>query len=69
MRPETHDAGDPFVAVESEKRAREIADFRQEKQRSSKMARQQAARANKYRWLETVTKDWIHGCHRVTMGD
>ena len=27
------DAGDPFVAVESEKRAREIADFRQEKMR------------------------------------
>ena len=29
----TPDAGDPMVAVESEKRAREVADFRQEKMR------------------------------------
>jgi translation initiation factor IF-2 len=40
----TPDAGDLFAAVESEKRAREIADFRQEKTRSSKMQRQQAAK-------------------------
>jgi translation initiation factor IF-2 len=40
----TPDAGDNFVAVESEKRAREIADFRQEKMRSGRIARQQAAK-------------------------
>lgn len=40
----TPDAGDQFAAVESEKRAREIADFRQEKSRDTKLARQQAAK-------------------------
>ena len=49
----TPDAGDSFVAVESEKRAREIADFRQEKQRSSKLARQQAAKLDSM--FETMT--------------
>ncbi|MCB1688267.1 MAG: translation initiation factor IF-2 [Halioglobus sp.] len=37
-------AGDIFAVVESEKRAREVADFRQEKTRSMKMQRQQAAK-------------------------
>lgn len=37
-------AGDLFAVVESEKRAREVADFRQEKSRSKKMQRQQAAK-------------------------
>jgi translation initiation factor IF-2 len=40
----TPDAGDMFAAVESEKAAREIADFRQEKTRSSKLQRQQASK-------------------------
>ena len=40
----TPDAGDSFVVVESEKRAREIADFRAEKLRSNRLARQQAAK-------------------------
>ena len=40
----TPDAGDQFAVVESEKRAREIADFRQEKMRSSRLQRQQAAK-------------------------
>jgi translation initiation factor IF-2 len=40
----TPDAGDQFAAVESEKRARELADFRQEKSRDSKLKRQQAAK-------------------------
>jgi len=40
----TPDAGDQVAVVESEKRAREIADFRQEKLRSSRLARQQAAK-------------------------
>jgi translation initiation factor IF-2 len=37
-------AGDIFAVVESERRAREVADFRQEKTRSKKMQRQQAAK-------------------------
>ncbi len=40
----TPDAGDQFAAVESEKRAREVADFRQKKTRESKLQRQQAAK-------------------------
>ena len=40
----TPDAGDLFVVVESEKRAREIADFRAEKLRTNRLARQQAAK-------------------------
>jgi len=38
------DAGDQFAVVESEKQARELALFRQEKTRSSRLARQQAAK-------------------------
>ncbi|NQX87028.1 MAG: translation initiation factor IF-2 [Halioglobus sp.] len=37
-------AGDIFAVVESEKRAREVADFRQEKMRDTKLQRQQAAK-------------------------
>jgi len=37
-------AGDMFAVVENEKRAREVADFRQEKTRSKKLQRQQAAK-------------------------
>ena len=40
----TPEAGDQFAAVESEKHAREVADFRQEKSRSNKMQRQQASK-------------------------
>jgi translation initiation factor IF-2 len=40
----TPDAGDLFATVESEKAAREVADFRQEKTRASKMQRQQASK-------------------------
>ncbi len=40
----TPDAGDQFAVVESEKRAREIADFRHTKSRDSKLQRQQAAK-------------------------
>jgi translation initiation factor IF-2 len=40
----TPDAGDQVAVVENEKRAREIADFRQEKLRSNRLARQQAAK-------------------------
>ncbi|MEE4276981.1 MAG: translation initiation factor IF-2 [Halieaceae bacterium] len=40
----TPDAGDQFAVLESEKRARELADFRQEKQRENKLQRQQAAK-------------------------
>jgi translation initiation factor IF-2 len=40
----TPDAGDLFASVESEKAAREVADFRQEKTRASKLQRQQASK-------------------------
>jgi len=40
----TPDAGDLFAVVESEKRAREVANFRQEKSRDTKLQRQQAAK-------------------------
>ena len=40
----TPDAGDQFAVLESEKRARELADFRREKTRESKLQRQQAAK-------------------------
>ncbi len=40
----TPGAGDNFAAMESEKQAREMADFRQEKTRSTKMQRQQASK-------------------------
>jgi len=40
----TADAGDTFVVVESEKKAREVADFRAEKMRQTRQARQQAAK-------------------------
>ncbi|QIB64880.1 translation initiation factor IF-2 [Kineobactrum salinum] len=40
----TPDAGDLFAVVENEKRAREVAVYRQEKTRDSKLQRQQAAK-------------------------
>ncbi len=61
------DAGDPFVAVESEKRAREIADFRQEKQRSSKLARQQAAKLDSM--FETMTAGEVQTLNVVIKAD
>ena len=63
----TPDAGDPFVAVESEKRAREIADFRQEKQRSSKLARQQAAKLDNM--FETMTAGEVQTLNLVVKAD
>lgn len=43
----TPEAGDNFVVVENDKRAREVADFRQERERDNKMKRQQAAKLDK----------------------
>ena len=63
----TPDAGDSFVAVESEKRAREIADFRQEKQRSSKLARQQAAKLDSM--FETMTAGEVQTLNIVIKAD
>jgi translation initiation factor IF-2 len=63
----TPDAGDLFVAVESEKRAREIADFRQEKQRSSKLARQQAAKLDSM--FETMTAGEVQMLNIVIKAD
>ncbi|MDP5064176.1 MAG: translation initiation factor IF-2 [Haliea sp.] len=49
----TPDAGDLFAVVESEKRAREVAQFRQDKTRDSKLQRQQAAKLDNM--FETMT--------------
>ncbi len=66
----TPDAGDPFAVVESEKRAREIAMFRQEKLRDTRMQRQQAAKldnmfesmtAGEKRTLNVVVKADVRG--------
>ncbi len=40
----TPDAGDQFAVVENERRARELADFRQDKSRETRLQRQQAAK-------------------------
>ena len=55
------------MAVESEKRAREIADFRQEKQRSSKLARQQAAKLDSM--FETMTAGEVQTLNIVIKAD
>jgi len=66
----TPDAGDQFAAVESEKRAREIAVFRQEKTRDAKLQRQQAAKldnmfesmtAGEKKTLNVVVKTDVRG--------
>ena len=66
----TPDAGDPFAAVESEKKAREIALSRQEKTRDSRLQRQQAAKldnmfenmtAGKIDMLNVVLKTDVRG--------
>ncbi|EED35691.1 translation initiation factor IF-2 [Luminiphilus syltensis NOR5-1B] len=63
----TPDAGDPFAAVESEKRAREIADYRQEKTRSTKLARQQAAKLDNM--FETMTAGEVESLNLVVKAD
>ncbi len=63
----TPDAGDPVVAVESEKKAREVADFRQEKMRSSKLARQQAAKLDNM--FETMTAGAVETLNLVIKAD
>lgn len=40
----TPDAGDEFVVVESERKAREVAEFREEKSRKDRLQRQQASK-------------------------
>ena len=66
----TPDAGDQFAAVESEKRARELAASRQEKTREAKMQRQQAAKldnmfesmtAGEKKTLNVVVKTDVRG--------
>ena len=63
----TPDAGDPVVAVESEKKAREGADFRQEKMRSSKLARQQAAKLDNM--FETMTAGSVQTLNLIIKAD
>ena len=43
----TPDAGDSFVVVENDRRAREVADFRQDRERDQRMKRQQAAKLDR----------------------
>ena len=66
----TPDAGDQFAAVESEKRAREVAEFRKDKTREAKMQRQQAAKldnmfasmtAGEMKTLNIVVKTDVRG--------
>ncbi len=66
----TPDAGDQFAVVESEKRARDVAAFRQEKTRDNKLQRQQAAKldnmfesmtAGEKRTLNVVVKADVRG--------
>ena len=63
----TPDAGDPVVAVENEKKAREVADFRQEKTRSSKLARQQAAKLDNM--FETMTAGSVETLNLIIKAD
>ncbi|MDG1986643.1 MAG: translation initiation factor IF-2 [Halieaceae bacterium] len=50
-------AGDSFAVVENEKRAREVADFRQERTRDSKLERQQASKIdNMFESMTAVDK-------------
>ena len=63
----TPDAGDPVVAVENEKKAREVADFRQEKMRSSKLARQQAAKLDNM--FETMTAGSVETLNLIIKAD
>ena len=63
----TPDAGDPVVAVENEKKAREVADFRQEKTRSSKLARQQAAKLDNM--FETMTAGSVETLNLIIKTD
>ncbi len=61
------DAGDPVVAVVNEKKAREVADFRQEKMRSSKLARQQAAKLDTM--FETMTTGSVETLNLIVKAD
>ena len=57
----TPQAGDSFMVVSSEKKAREVAQFRQGKYREVKLAKQQAARLeNLFSHIETGKQSKIH---------
>ena len=66
----TPDAGDEFVVVADERKAREIAEFRSDKQRKDRLARQQAAKlenmfanmgADEVKLLNIVLKTDVRG--------
>ena len=63
----TPDAGDPCCPLESEKKAREVADFRQEKMRTSKLARQQAAKLDNM--FETMTAGSVETLNLIIKAD
>ncbi|WP_373092210.1 translation initiation factor IF-2 [Zhongshania sp.] len=53
----TPDAGDSFVVVENDKRAREVADFRQVREREQRIKRQQAAKLDRmFESMETAER-------------
>jgi len=57
----TPEAGDLFAVVESEKRAREVADFRQEKYRDKKLQRQMATKLdNMFESMTAVGKQTLN---------
>ncbi len=66
----TPDAGEKFVVVEDERRARELADFREEKSRNKKLAQQKATKldevfsqmeAGDVSELNLIVKTDVHG--------
>jgi translation initiation factor IF-2 len=63
----TPDAGDPFAAVESEKKAREIALSRQEKTRDSRLQRQHAAKLDNM--FENMTAGQVSSLNVVVKAD
>ena len=63
----TPDAGDAFVVVENEKRAREIAEFRTHKDREQKIKRQQAAKLD--RMFESMGSDGRKSLNVVVKAD
>ncbi|MCY4044813.1 MAG: translation initiation factor IF-2 [Cellvibrionales bacterium] len=57
----TPDAGDEFIVVESEKKAREVAELRNQRTRETRLARQQVAKLeNMFTNMETASKQRLN---------
>jgi len=63
----TPDAGDEFVVVESERKAREVAEFRDNKNRQDRLNRQQAAKLENM--FENMGKDEVNHLNIVLKTD